>query len=44
MGKACNTEGEKKHVYMVVVVGKPEAKILLRRPSHRQDDNITLDL
>ena len=42
MGKAHNTEGEKKHVYMVVVE-KPETKILLRRPSPRQD-NIKLDL
>jgi hypothetical protein len=32
MGRACNTEGEKRNAYRILV-GKPEGKRPLRRPS-----------
>jgi hypothetical protein len=35
--------GEPRNVYRVLV-GKPEGKVPLRRPRHRQDDDINIDL
>jgi hypothetical protein len=43
MGGACSTYGESRGVYRVLV-GKPEGKRLLGRPSRRCEDNIKMDL
>jgi hypothetical protein len=43
MGKACSTNGEKRHAYMIFV-GKPDGKRSLGRPKHRWVDNIKMDL
>jgi hypothetical protein len=43
MGRACSTNGEKKHAYRILV-GKPEGKRPLGRPRHRWEDNIRMDL
>jgi hypothetical protein len=43
MRGACRADGQEKGVYMVLV-GKPEGKKPLRRPRHRWEDNIRMDL
>jgi hypothetical protein len=43
MGKTCNAYGEKRGVHRVLV-GKPEGKRPLRRPRHRWEDNIKMDV
>jgi hypothetical protein len=43
MGGACSAYGERKCVYRVLV-GKPEGKRPLGRPTHRWEDNIKMDL
>jgi hypothetical protein len=43
MGGACSSDGEERGVYRVLV-GKPEGKRPLRRPRHRWEDNIRMDL
>jgi hypothetical protein len=43
MGEACNTNGEKRNAYRVLV-GKPEGRRPLGRPRRRWVDNIRLDL
>jgi hypothetical protein len=43
MGGACNTYGERRVVYRVMV-GKREGKRPLGRPRHRWKDNIKMDL
>jgi hypothetical protein len=43
MGRACNTNGEKRNVYRILV-GKPDGKSPLGGPRHRWVDNIMMDL
>jgi hypothetical protein len=43
MGRACSTNGEKRNAYMILV-GKPEGKRALGRPSRRWVDNVNMDL
>jgi hypothetical protein len=43
MGRAYNTNGEKRNAYRIMV-GKPEGKTLLGRPRRRWVDNIKIDL
>jgi hypothetical protein len=43
MGREYSTNGEKKHVYRILV-GKPEGKRPLGRPRLRWVDNIKIDL
>jgi hypothetical protein len=43
MGRACNTNGEQRNTYRILV-GKPEEKRLLGRPRRRWIDNIKFDL
>jgi hypothetical protein len=43
MGGACNTSGEKRNAYRILV-GKPEEKRPLGRPRGRCVDNIKMDL
>jgi hypothetical protein len=43
MGRACNTNGEKRNAYRILV-GKPGGKRLLRRPRLRRVDNIKIVL
>jgi hypothetical protein len=43
MGRACNTNGEKRNAYRILV-GKPEGKRPLRRSRHRWVDSIKMDL
>jgi hypothetical protein len=43
MGEACSSDGEVRGVYRVLV-GKPEGKRPLGRPSRRWEDNIKMDL
>jgi hypothetical protein len=43
MGSECNTNGEKRNAYRILV-GKPEGKIPLGRPRHRGVNNIKIDL
>jgi hypothetical protein len=43
MGRACSTNGEKMNSYGILV-GKPEGKRPLGRPSRRCEDNIKIDL
>jgi hypothetical protein len=43
MGRACNTNGEKRTAYKILV-GKPEGKRPLGRPRHRWVGNIKMYL
>jgi hypothetical protein len=43
LGRTCSTNGEKKNAYKILV-GKPEGKRPLGRPSHRWVDNLKMDL
>jgi hypothetical protein len=43
MGEACSTNGEKRNAYRILV-GKPNGKRPLERPSRRWEDNIKMDL
>jgi hypothetical protein len=43
MGRACNTNGEKRTEYRILV-GKPEGKRPLGRPKRGRVDNIEMDL
>jgi hypothetical protein len=43
MDRACNTNGEKKNAYRILV-GKPEEKKPLGRPRRRRVENIKMDL
>ena len=43
MGGSCRTYGVRRGVYRVLV-GKPEGKRPLRRPRHRWEDNMKMDL
>jgi hypothetical protein len=43
MGRAGSTHGEERNAYRNLVE-KPEGKILLRRPSHKAEDNYKMDL
>jgi hypothetical protein len=43
MGRACNTNGEKRNVYRILL-GKPEGKRPLGRPRRGWVDNIKMDL
>jgi hypothetical protein len=42
MGRACNTNGERKNTYRILV-GKPEGRRPLGRPRPRWVDNIKMD-
>jgi hypothetical protein len=42
MGRACSTNGEKRNAYGILV-GKPEGKRPLGRPSRMLADNIKID-
>ena len=44
MGGACSTHGGEEMFIYRVLVGKPEGKRPLGRPSRRWDDNIRMDL
>jgi hypothetical protein len=43
MDGACNTNGEKRNAYRLLV-GKPEGQKPVGRPRHRSVDNIRMDL
>jgi hypothetical protein len=43
MGRACSTNGEKKINAYRILVGKPEGKRPLGRPTHMWVDNIKMD-
>jgi hypothetical protein len=43
VGRACNTNGEKRNAYWILV-GNPERKRPLGIPGHRWVDNIKMDL
>jgi hypothetical protein len=43
MGRACNTNWERRNAYRILV-GKPEGKRPLGRPRRRWVDNIEMDL
>jgi hypothetical protein len=43
MGRACSTNGEKRHAYRILV-GKPQGKGPLGRLKRRWVDNIKMDL
>jgi hypothetical protein len=43
VGRACNTNGEKRNTYRILV-GNPEGKRPLGRPRRRWVDNIKMDL
>jgi hypothetical protein len=43
MGGACSADGEGRGVYRVLM-GKPGGKRLLRKPTHRREDTINMDL
>jgi hypothetical protein len=43
MGRSCNTYGERRGAYRVLM-GKPEGRRPLGRPRHRWEDNIKMDL
>jgi hypothetical protein len=43
VGGTCGTHGEGRDVYRVLV-GRPEGKRPLRRPRHRWEDNIKMDV
>jgi len=43
MGGACDTYGERRGVYRVLV-GKPEGKRPFERPRHRWEDNMKMDI
>jgi hypothetical protein len=43
IGGACSTYGEKSSAYRILV-GRPEGRRPLRRPRHRLEDNIKMDL
>jgi hypothetical protein len=43
MGKACSTNGEMRNAYRILI-GKPDRKRSLGRPSRKWVDNIKMDL
>jgi hypothetical protein len=43
MGRACRSSEEKRNAYRILV-GNPEGKRPLRRPSRRWGDNIKIDI
>jgi len=43
MGGTCSAYGEMKNAYKILV-GKPDGKRQLRRPRHKWEDNIRMDL
>jgi hypothetical protein len=43
MGRACNTNGEKRNAYRILM-GKPEGWRAQRRPRRKWVDNIKMDL
>jgi hypothetical protein len=43
MNRVYNTNGERRNAYMILV-GKTEGKIRLRRPRCKWEDNIKMDL
>jgi hypothetical protein len=43
MGRACSTNGKKRNACKILV-GKPEGRIPLGRPTHRWKDNIKMDV
>jgi hypothetical protein len=43
MGGACSADGEERYMYRVLM-GKPEGKRTLGRPSRRWEDNIRMDI
>jgi hypothetical protein len=43
MGRAYSTHGEKRNAYRILL-GMPEGKRPIRRPRHRWEDNIKIDL
>jgi hypothetical protein len=43
MGRACSTNGDRRHAYRILVV-KPERKRPLGRPTRRWVDNLKIDL
>jgi hypothetical protein len=43
MGRACNTNGEKRNAHRILV-GEPDGKRPLGRPRRRWVDNIKMDL
>jgi hypothetical protein len=43
MGRACSTNGEKRNSYRILV-GTPEGKGPLGRPTRRWEDNTKMDL
>jgi hypothetical protein len=43
MGGACDVHGELRAAYNILV-GRPEGRRPLRRPRHRWEDNIRMDL
>jgi hypothetical protein len=43
MSRVCNTDGEKRNSYRILV-GKPEGKRPLRRPRRMRENNIKINL
>jgi hypothetical protein len=43
MGRACSTNGETRNAYRILM-GKPEGKTQLGRPSRRWVDNVKINL
>jgi hypothetical protein len=43
MGRACNTNGEKRNAYRILVI-KPEGRRRPGRQTHRSVDNVKVDL
>jgi hypothetical protein len=44
IGRACSTKGAKRNVVYRILVGKPEGKRLLGRPTRKCEDNIKMHL
>jgi hypothetical protein len=42
MGRVCSTRGGKRNAYMILL-GNPEEKRPLRRPSRKREDNIKVE-